>query len=118
MCSSATARASCSRKRLATILIIGGTGGNATLNGGSGQDLVIAGSTSYDSNQASLQAIENFWAKSGWFVGRQHTSLRREPKESGYSSARASGWCSTAEEQCDSFGSRLRLVSRNGSLVK
>ncbi len=43
-------------------LIIGGTHGGATLISGSGEDIVIAGSTIYDNDQAALQAIENFWA--------------------------------------------------------
>jgi parallel beta-helix repeat protein len=42
-------------------LLIGGSG-LAALSGGSGFDLVICGSTSYDTNAAALQAIEAFWA--------------------------------------------------------
>ena len=52
-------------------LIIGGTGGQATLDGGSGQDIVIAGSTIYDNNQAALQAIESYWStNAGTFAAR------------------------------------------------
>src|SRR5437016_2471424 len=40
-------------------LIIGGTSGAATLQSGSGQDIVIAGNTFYDNDQAALLAIEN-----------------------------------------------------------
>jgi hypothetical protein len=43
-------------------LIIGGADGGSLLHSGSGQDIVIAGSTTYDDDQAALMAIENFWA--------------------------------------------------------
>jgi len=46
-------------------LMIGGTGGQATLDSGSGQDIVIAGSTTYDNNQVALQAIEEYWSTNG-----------------------------------------------------
>lgn len=41
-------------------LLIGGTG-KATIDSGSGEDIVIAGSTSYDSNATALQTIEAYW---------------------------------------------------------
>jgi hypothetical protein len=43
-------------------LMIGGSGSGTTLDSGSGEDLVIAGSTFYDNNLTALQAIENYWA--------------------------------------------------------
>jgi hypothetical protein len=43
-------------------LIIADTGSGVTLDSGSGADLVIAGSTTYDRNKAALQAIETYWA--------------------------------------------------------
>jgi len=46
-------------------LMIGGTAGRATLDSGSGQDIVIVGSTTYDNNQAALQAIEDYWSTNG-----------------------------------------------------
>ena len=46
-------------------LIIGGAGGDDTLDSGSGQDIVIAGSTIYDDNYAALVYIERFWSMTG-----------------------------------------------------
>jgi hypothetical protein len=43
-------------------LLIADTGSGTTLDSGSGDDLVIAGTTIYDKNKAALQAIEQFWA--------------------------------------------------------
>lgn len=52
-------------------LMIGGTGGQATLDSGFGQDTVIAGSTTYDNNQVALQAIESYWStNAGSFAQR------------------------------------------------
>jgi hypothetical protein len=41
-------------------LLIGGTG-QATIDSGSGEDIVIAGSTTYDNNQTALLTIETYW---------------------------------------------------------
>jgi hypothetical protein len=41
-------------------LLIGGTG-SATIDSGSGEDIVIGGSTTYDSNATALNAIETYW---------------------------------------------------------
>ena len=35
------------------------------LDSGSGQDIVIAGSTIYDNNAVALQAIESYWSTYG-----------------------------------------------------
>ena len=46
-------------------LIIGGVNGDATLMSGSGQDIVIAGSTAYDRAPGFLLAIEASWSMTG-----------------------------------------------------
>jgi hypothetical protein len=56
-------------------LIIGGTGGGATLDSGSGQDIVIAGSMTYDNNQAALLAIENYWSTNGGTFAQRSAAL-------------------------------------------
>jgi hypothetical protein len=56
-------------------LIIGGTGGQTTLDSGTGQDIVIAGSTSYDTNQAALQALETYWSTNGGTFAQRVAAL-------------------------------------------
>jgi hypothetical protein len=55
--------------------IIGGTAGLATLNSGSGQDIVIAGSTTHDNNQTALQAIESYWSTNGGTFAQRAAAL-------------------------------------------
>ena len=56
-------------------LIIGGTGGQTTLDSGTGQDIVIAGSMTYDNNQAALLAIENYWSTNGGTFAQRSAAL-------------------------------------------
>jgi hypothetical protein len=56
-------------------LIIGGATGGVTLDSGSGQDIVIAGSTSYDTDQAALEAIETFWSTNGGTFAQRTAAL-------------------------------------------
>jgi hypothetical protein len=65
-------------------LMIGGTGGQATLDSGSGQDIVIAGSTTYDNNQAALQAIEKYWSTNGGTFAQRVAGLTAGVEPGGY----------------------------------
>jgi uncharacterized protein (TIGR03118 family) len=56
---------------ISNIQQVNGSGQGDVLDSGSGQDIVIAGSTIYDNNAVALQAIESYWSTNdGTFLQR------------------------------------------------